>query len=310
MLARGDDVIALDDLSTGRLQNLDTARGCGNFRFAHGSVLDELIVHELVDEVDVVVHLAAAVGVKLVIEQPLRSFTTNIRGTENVLDAACRYHRKVFLASTSEIYGKNNSDALAEDADRLMGSPAIARWAYSTAKAVDEILGFAYHKERGLDVVIGRFFNTVGPRQTDVYGMVIPSLVRQALAGRALTVHGTGRQTRCFCHVDDTVNAILGLLEDERAVGDVFNVGSSDEITIHHLAERIIATAGSESLIELIPYAEAFASGFEDMLRRVPDTRKLRALIGWRPTRTLTDILEQSVADARFEADRGSAKVS
>lgn len=310
LLARGDTVISLDNLSTGRLRNLDNAGVAPNFRFVHGSVLDELVVDELVNEADVVVHLAAAVGVKLVIQQPLRSFITNIRGTENILDAAHRYRRKVFLASTSEIYGKNNADALAEDADRLMGSPAIARWAYSTAKSVDEVLGFAYHAERGLDVIIGRLFNTVGPRQTGAYGMVVPTLVRQAVAGEVLTVHGTGQQTRCFCHVHDTVRAILGLVDDERSVGEVFNVGSSDEITIRDLAERIIAMSDSESTIELMPYDKVFATGFEDMLRRVPDTRKVRTLIGWRPTRTLTDILEQSIAEARLEAGRVSTTLS
>ncbi len=309
LVARGDRVIALDNLATGRLQNLDLASDHPNFRFVHGSVLDALLVDELVREVDCVVHLAAAVGVKLIIEQPLRSFITNIRGTEIVLDAAHRYRRKVFLASTSEVYGKNNSDALDETADRLMGSTSIARWAYSTAKSVDEVLGFAYHKERGLDVVIARFFNTVGPRQTAAYGMVIPTLVDQAVAGKPLTVHGSGRQTRCFCHVKDTVMAVLALLADGRATGDVFNVGSSDEIAIDELAGRIVAAAESASTIRLVPYAEVYERDFEDMLRRVPDTGKLRALTGWRPTRTLTDILEESIVEARLEAQYAPANL-
>jgi len=307
LLARNDRVIALDNLATGRLRNLDHASDHPNFRFVHGSVLDALVVDELVCEADCIVHLAAAVGVKLIIEQPLRSFITNIRGTEIVLDAAHRYRRKILLASTSEVYGKNNSDALDESADRLMGSTSIARWAYSTAKSVDEVLGFAYHKERGLDVVIARFFNTVGPRQTAAYGMVIPTLVDQAVVGAPLTVHGSGRQTRCFCHVLDTVQAVLALLGDERASGDVFNVGSSDEISIDDLAARIVATAGSPSVIRRVPYAEVYERDFEDMLRRVPDTGKLRLLTGWRPTRTLTDILEESIQEARLDAAYAAA---
>jgi UDP-glucose 4-epimerase len=307
LLARNDRVIALDNLATGRLRNLDSASNHPNFRFVHGSVLDALVVDELVREADCIVHLAAAVGVKLIIEQPLRSFITNIRGTEIVLDAAHRYRRKILLASTSEVYGKNNSDALDESADRLMGSTSIARWAYSTAKTVDEVLGFAYHKERGLDVVIARFFNTVGPRQTAAYGMVIPTLVDQAVVGAPLTVHGSGRQTRCFCHVLDTVQAVLALLGDERASGDVFNVGSSDEIAIDELARRIVATADSASVVRLVPYAEVYERDFEDMLRRVPDTGKLRALTGWRPTKTLTDILEESIQEARLEAAYAAA---
>ena len=270
LVEQGHDVVVLDNLSTGRLRNLRSARRSPHFRFVQGSVLDALLVDELVGEVDCIVHLAAAVGVKLIIEQPLRSFITNIRGTELVLDAAHRYRRKVFLASTSEVYGKNNADALDESADRLMGSTSIARWAYSTAKSVDEVLAFAYHKERGLDVVIARFFNTVGPRQTAAYGMVIPTLVDQAVAGKPLTVHGTGQQTRCFCHVQDTVQGVLRLLDDDRASGDVFNVGSSDEITISDLAVRIVETAESESPIRLVPYAEVYENDFEDMLRRVP----------------------------------------
>lgn len=308
LITRGDAVIAVDNLSTGRLQNLQSAHDHPNFTFVQGSVLDALLVDELVSQADCVIHLAAAVGVRLIIEQPLHSFITNIHGTETVLEAAHRYRRKVFLASTSEVYGKNNADALAETADRLMGSTAVARWAYSTAKSVDEVLGFAYHKERGLDVVIARFFNTVGPRQTAAYGMVIPTLVEQAVAGAPLTVHGSGEQTRCFCHVHDAVTAILALLIDDRARGDVFNVGSSDEITMRDLAGRITAAAASQSPIHLVPYAEVYERDFEDMLRRVPDTGKLRSLTGWRPTRTLTDILDESIVDARHDVARASTR--
>ncbi|MEU3165464.1 NAD-dependent epimerase/dehydratase family protein [Streptosporangium sp. NPDC006930] len=295
LLARGDSVIALDNLSTGRLENLRPHPG---LRFVHGSVLDELMVDELVHRCDVVVHLAAAVGVKLIVEQPLRSLTTNIRGSEIVIEAAHRYRKKILVTSTSEIYGKNSSGALREDADRILGSPAVVRWAYSTAKAVDEILANAYHKERGLPTIIVRLFNTVGPRQSPTYGMVIPSLVRQALSATPLTVFGDGTQTRCFAHVSDIVDALLRLLDEDRAVGETFNIGSSDEVSIMELAKLIIEFTGSTSGVDLIPYSQAYEQGFEDMTRRVPDTAKLRALTGWTPRRSLDQILTEIIREA------------
>jgi UDP-glucose 4-epimerase len=301
LLERGDRVIALDNLSTGRLQNVDHVGGLPNFRFVQGSVLDELLVDELVQECDVVVHLAAAVGVKLIVERPLKSLTTNIRGSEIVLDMAHRYRRKVLVASTSEIYGKNSSDALSEDSDRILGSPAVVRWAYSTAKAVDEILANAYYKERGLPTIIVRLFNTVGPRQSPAYGMVIPRLVRQALANEAITVYGDGSQTRCFCHVVDVVAGLTSLLDSESAVGETFNIGSREEISIGDLAQRIITKSGSRSEIVLVPYEKAYEVGFEDMQRRVPDTTKINKLNGWAPTRSLDDILDETIAEARVE---------
>ncbi|GAA3419233.1 NAD-dependent epimerase/dehydratase family protein [Streptosporangium vulgare] len=295
LLARGDSVIALDNLSTGRLENL---RPHPSLRFVHGSVLDELMVDELVHRCDVVVHLAAAVGVKLIVEQPLRSLTTNIRGSEIVIEAAHRYRKKILITSTSEIYGKNSSGALREDADRILGSPAVVRWAYSTAKAVDEILANAYHKERDLPTIVVRLFNTVGPRQSPTYGMVIPSLVRQALSAMPLTVFGDGTQTRCFAHVADVVDALLRLLDEDAAVGETFNIGSSDEVSILELAKLIIEFTGSTSGVELIPYSQAYERGFEDMTRRVPDTTKLRALTGWAPRRTLDKILAEIIREA------------
>lgn len=301
LLARGDRVVALDSLDTGRLQNLDAAGQHPHFRFVQGSVLDELMVDELVHECDVVVHLAAAVGVKLIVERPLRSLTTNIRGSEIVMEAAHRYRRKILVTSTSEIYGKNSSGPLAETADRILGSPAVARWAYSTSKAVDEILAFAYHKERALPTVVVRLFNTVGPRQSPAYGMVVPRLVRQAVAHEPITVYGDGAQTRCFCHVSDVVDALARLLDRDEAVGDVFNIGATEEISILELARRIVQRTGSTSPLALIPYDEAYETGFEDMRRRVPDISKLTALTGWRPTRTLDDILEQTIAEAAAE---------
>ncbi|WP_329083748.1 MULTISPECIES: NAD-dependent epimerase/dehydratase family protein [unclassified Streptosporangium] len=295
LLARGDSVVALDNLSTGRLENLHPHP---NLRFVHGSVLDELMVDELVHRCDVVVHMAAAVGVKLIVEQPLRSLTTNIRGSEIVIEAAHRYRKKILITSTSEIYGKNSSGALHEKADRILGSPAVVRWAYSTAKAVDEILANAYHKERGLPTIVVRLFNTVGPRQSPTYGMVIPSLVRQALSATPLTVFGDGTQTRCFAHVADIVDALLRLLDEDAAVGETFNIGSTDEVSIMELAKLIIEFTGSTSGVDLIPYSQAYEQGFEDMTRRVPDTTKLRALTGWAPRRCLDQILTEIIREA------------
>lgn len=301
LLGRGDRVIVLDDLSTGRRENLQHLAGNPNLRVVVGSVSDALMVDELVHEADVVVHLAAAVGVKLIIEQPLRSFTTNIRGSEIVINAAHRYRRKILVASTSEIYGKNGGDKLTEDSDRHIGPPTVARWAYSEAKAVDEILALTYHRERGLPAIVVRFFNTVGPRQSPAYGMVIPRLVRQAIANDDVTVYGDGEQTRCFCHVRDVVRAVAGLLDDSDAIGEVFNVGADHEISISALAAEIIERSGSTSKIIRVPYEVAYAAGFEDMRRRVPDTTKINRLIGWKPTLTLDDIINETIAEARGE---------
>ena len=310
LLDRGELVVVVDNLSTGRLRNLEHVEKHPNLRIVHGSVLDELMVDELVHTSDVVVHLAAAVGVRLIVEQPLRSFTTNIRGSEIVIEAAHRYRRQILLASTSEIYGKNGAGPLSEDADRLLGSPTIARWAYSTAKAVDEILAYSYHRERGLPTTVVRLFNTVGPRQSPAYGMVIPRLVRQAVAGEPLTIYGDGRQTRCFCHVSDVVDGLLRLLDHPGAAGEVFNLGSQEEVSIAELAARIVEQAGSRSTLQRIPYEEAFAEGFEDMQRRLPDIAKVRALTGWTPTRPLRQILDETIAEALAERAGESAKRS
>lgn len=310
LLDRGDLVVVLDNLSTGRLRNLERVEKHDNLRIVHGSVLDELEVDRLVHTCDVVVHLAAAVGVRLIVDQPLRSFTTNIRGSETIIESAHRYRRRILLASTSEIYGKNAAQPLAEDADRVLGSPTIARWAYSTAKAVDEILAYAYHRERELPTTVVRLFNTVGPRQSPAYGMVIPRLVRQAVAGEPLTIYGDGRQTRCFCHVSDVVDGLLRLLDHPAAVGEVFNLGSQEEISIAELASRIIEQTGSRSAVELIPYEKAFAEGFEDMQRRLPDTTKVRTLTGWKPTRSLGDVLAETIAEALAEQAEARIKRS
>ena len=298
LLRRGHRVTVLDNLATGRLLNLTWAGSQPGFRFVQGSVLDATAVDELVRDSGVVVHLAAAVGVKLIVDHPLRSLTTNIRGSENVLDAAHRYRRPILMASTSEIYGKNPRQPLPETADRVLGSPTVARWAYSTAKAVDEILAWAYHKERDLPTVVVRLFNTVGPRQTGHYGMVIPRLVAQAISGEDLTVYGDGSQTRCFCHVSDVVEALISLLGEPAAVGGVFNVGSHEEISILELARRILERTGSSSAIRLVPYDEAYEEGFEDMSRRVPDTSRIASLIAWKPEHDLDTILDDVIADA------------
>ena len=303
LLADGKQVVALDNLSTGDLANLDGAMGHESFRFVQGSVTDETIVDELIHECDSVVHLAAAVGVRLIVEEPLRSFSTNVRGSELVIGAAYRYRRPILLASTSEVYGKNTSDSLSEDADRVLGPPQIWRWAYSVAKSVDEILAYLYHQQRGLPTVVLRFFNTVGPRQSPAYGMVIPRLIRQALANEPITVYGDGEQTRCFCHVSDTVRAVRALMDTPEAAGEAYNIGAGQEISMLDLARKIIEFTGSASEIKMMSYEEAFPTGgFEDMRRRVPNTDKIRDLVGWQPRKTLDDILNETIAEARGEA--------
>jgi len=296
LLARGEEVVSLDDLSTGSTLNLEHLEGTPGFAFHRGTILDDELVATLAARADVVVHLAAAVGVKLIVERPLESLITNIRGTEVVLDAVARAGCKVLVTSTSEIYGKNADGPLREDADRILGSPFKARWSYSTAKAVDEVLAHAYGRDRGISVVVVRLFNCVGPRQTGAYGMVVPRFVRQALRGEDLTVYGDGRQRRCFCHVTDTVGAVLALLDNPGADGEVFNVGSQEEVTINELAAMLIDMTGSSSTIVHIPYDEAYERGFEDMPRRLPDISKVTRLTGWRPSRsldqTLADVIE------------------
>ena len=305
LLERGASVVVLDDLSTGRAANLRRVAGHPRLEIAVGSVLDELKVDELAHRCDTIVHLAAAVGVKLIVDEPLRSFTTNICGSQIVVGAAHRYRRKILVTSTSEIYGKNSAERLSESADRILGATSVARWSYSTAKAVEEILALTYNRERRLPSVVARLFNTVGPRQSPAYGMVIPRLTRQALAGAPLTVYGDGSQSRCFCHVSDVVAALVGLLERDEAVGEVFNIGSSEEVTILELAQRIIEHTGSSSAIQLVPYEQAYAAGFEDMQRRVPDTTKIEELLGWRPQRILEDVLCDASNDTRHELDIG-----
>jgi UDP-glucose 4-epimerase len=266
------------------------------------TVTSEMVMDRLVSLCDVIVHLAASVGVELIVKDPVQTIETNLEGTEVVLKLARRYRKKVILASSSEVYGKSHAVPFHEDADRVMGPTTRSRWSYAESKAIDEFLALAYHKQFGVPTVICRFFNTVGPRQTGSYGMVIPRLVEQALTGKPLTVYGDGQQTRCFCNVKDTVRAVLALAAEPKAVGEIFNVGSQEEITIRALAERIRARAQSQSPIVLVPYDEAYAKGFEDMYRRVPSLDKIKAAIGWQPTLSLDHTLDEIIAHFRASA--------
>ncbi len=307
LIARRHTVHVLDDLSTGAIENIRHLKCDPGFEYTIGSVENHAVVAELVDEADVVVHLAAAVGVALVIDSPVRAIETNVHGTEVVLTHASKKKKPVLVASTSEVYGKSRALPFREDGDLQMGATDMGRWAYACSKAIDEFLAMAYWRERRLPTTVVRLFNTVGPRQTGRYGMVVPRFVSQALAGQPLTVYGDGSQTRCFCHVADVVEALFGLMTEERAYGNVFNVGSTTEISIRDLAARIIELTGSRSDISLIPYGEAYGEGFEDMYRRVPDIAKVQALLGWSPTYLLDDIIADVVAQQRGVATSARA---
>jgi len=299
LLAAGHHVLILDNLSTGSFDNIAHLKGHERFEYFIDSVENEPLLAELIDRSEVVFHLAAAVGVKLIVEQPVMTIETNIRGTEVVLKHANKKKKLVVIASTSEVYGKSEDLPFREDADLVLGPTTKHRWAYACSKAIDEFLALAYWKERKLPVIIVRFFNTVGPRQTGRYGMVIPNFVRQALAGEPITVFGDGTQSRSFTHVADVVGALLKLVKEPQAIGQVVNIGNTQEITIRALAERIRAMTGSSSPIKLVPYDEAHETGFEDMPRRVPDLSKVFAMIGYAPKHDLEDILVQVIDDFR-----------
>ena len=302
LLDAGHEVTGLDDLSTGRLENLAAVTPHPRFRLVLGSILDADLVDDLCDGADRVFHLAAAVGAFVIRDQTLESLRTNIHGTENVVEAAHRNEARILVASTSEIYGKNTKVGIREDDDRLAGSPLKSRWSYSEAKAIDESLVSAYVIERGLWAVIARLFNTVGPRQSGRYGMVIPRFVRQGLAGAPLTVFGTGDQVRCFCHVHDVVPALIALVETEDANGRAVNLGSSEQVSIAGLAERVIAATGSRSGIARSSYLEAYGAGYEDMQRRVPDCALAKGLVGFEPAHTLDDIIGAVIEDQLIAA--------
>jgi UDP-glucose 4-epimerase len=299
LLARGDEVIALDDLSTGSLENLRPLRKHPHFHYTIDSVRNEAVVAELVESCDVVFHLAAAVGVKLIVESPVRTIETNVHGTEVVLAQAEKRKRKVLVASTSEVYGLSNQVPFREDGNLVLGATTKGRWSYACSKAIDEFLALAYWREKRLPTIVVRLFNTVGPRQTGRYGMVIPTFVRQALEDRPITVYGNGLQTRCFTHVADVVGALIGLMDHPGAVGEVYNIGSTEEVTIASLAELVRTLTGSRSEIVRVPYESAYEVGFEDMPRRVPDISKVAGAIGYRPTRSLKEILESIIASFR-----------
>jgi UDP-glucose 4-epimerase len=291
LLASGHEVSVLDDLSTGSIQNIEHLKGRVGFRYTIDSVTNEPLLAELVDGCDVVFHLAAAVGVKLIVEAPVHTIETNVHGTEVVLRHANKKKKLVVIASTSEVYGKSTSVPFNEDDDLVMGPTPKHRWAYACSKAIDEFLALAYWKEKKLPVIIVRFFNTVGPRQTGRYGMVIPTFVRQGLSGQTITVYGDGTQSRSFCHVSDVVDALMRLVQEEKAIGEVFNIGNDQEITIMALAEKVRALTGDRSTIATVPYEQAYEAGFEDMPRRVPDLRKIQALVDYAPKVGLDDIL-------------------
>jgi UDP-glucose 4-epimerase len=294
-------VVVIDDLSTGRIENILHLRSRPDFQFVRETIMNAQVLDRLASEADVIVHLAAAVGVKLIVENPVHTIRANIMGAEEVMTAANRYGSKVLIASTSEVYGKGVKVPFVEDDDRLLGSTSTSRWAYATSKAVDELLGLAYHRQFGLPVVIMRLFNTVGPRQTGRYGMVVPRFVGQALRGEPITVHDNGEQTRCFADVADIVGAIAKLIDEPKAVGEVYNIGTTDEVTIKHLAERVIALSGSDSKIVFVPYGEAYGPGFEDMRRRVPSIDKINSLIGFKPTYDLDQILTRIIEHERAQ---------
>jgi UDP-glucose 4-epimerase len=300
LLGRGHRVHALDDLSSGAIENIRHLGDHPGFQYTIGSCSDGDVVAKLVDEVDAVFHLAAAVGVRLIVESPLKAIETNVHGTAVVLEHAAKNKRPIFIASSSEVYGKSRAVPFRESGDLVMGPTHLGRWSYACSKAIDEFLALAYHTERALPVIIGRLFNTVGPRQLGRYGMVLPTFARQAVLNSPVTVFGDGSQQRCFCHVQDVVRAIADLMERGDLYGEVFNIGSDEEVTIRQLAERVRELAGSRSEIVTIPYDEAYGGGFEDMSRRVPDSAKIERVIGWSPTRQLDEIVSDVLASTRL----------
>ena len=290
LVARGDSVIVVDNLSTGKNSVVDSVE------FIQGSIFDEKLMESLVSKVDHVLHLAAAVGVFNIVNKPLESLMTNIKGTEIMLELCDRYKKPILITSTSEVYGKNNTVPLNEESDRVLGSPLKSRWSYSEAKAIDESMAYFYHQEKGLEVRLIRLFNTVGPRQVGHYGMVVPRFVSAAVSGNALSGYGSGEQIRCFCHVADAVRALLLVMDSDKAIGEVFNVGNNQQISIMDLAKKVISVTGSASSIEMLSYEKAYPAGFEDMERRVPDISKIERVLGWKPQIGLEQIIKDIAA--------------
>ena len=286
LLKRGDSVSVIDNLSTGRNQL------SSNIEFVQGSIFDQNLMAKLISNADSVLHLAAAVGVFNIVNKPLESLMTNIKGTEIILELCEKYNKPILITSTSEVYGKNNNVPLSEDSDRVLGSPLLSRWSYSEAKAVDESMAYFYYQEKQLDVRIVRLFNTVGPRQVGHYGMVVPRFINAALKNEPLSVYGSGDQIRCFCHVYDAVRALLLVIDSDKAIGQVFNIGNNQEVSIMELAKKVIEVTGSSSEIEQIPYEKAYPAGFEDMQRRVPDISKIKQVLGWEPAINLDQLIK------------------
>jgi UDP-glucose 4-epimerase len=307
-VARGDEVFCIDDLSTGSIDNIAHLKKHPRYHYTIDSVHNQPVVAELIDQCDVVFHLAAAVGVKLIVESPVRTIETNVRGTEVVLSQANKKKKKVLVASTSEVYGLSTEVPFREDGNLVMGATTKGRWSYACSKAIDEFLALAYWREKKLPTVVVRLFNTVGPRQTGQYGMVIPTFVKQALSGRPITVYGTGEQTRCFGYVKDVVGALVSLMDRDESVGEVFNIGSNEEVSIGGLAEKVRELTGSRSEIVRVPYDEAYEEGFEDMPRRVPDISKVSALTGFRPTVKLEEILHSVIEYYSGRQSEGAAR--
>jgi UDP-glucose 4-epimerase len=310
LLERGNHVVLLDNLSTGSIENIRHLKSSPRLQYHLDNIENRQLLAELVDDADVIAHLAAAVGVKLVVECPVRTIETNVNGTQAILEAACKKKKLVLTASTSEVYGKSTHIPFREDSDLVLGPTSKGRWSYAASKALDEFLALAYWKEKKLPVIVVRLFNTVGPRQTGRYGMVLPNFVKSALENSAITIYGTGKQSRCFCDVRDTVEGLIRLMDSERAVGEVINIGNTEEITIEDLAHRVKDRAASTSPIEYIPYDQAYESGFEDMMRRVPCVDKLQALTGFRPHTSLNEIIDRVVAHSQQggeEIERGRA---
>ncbi|MHC4641504.1 MAG: SDR family NAD(P)-dependent oxidoreductase [Planctomycetota bacterium] len=297
LLKDGNRVVVVDNLSTGSLGNIESFKNEAEFEFVEGDICDAELMETLVEQSEAVYHLAAAVGVKLIADRPVHTIETNISGTEVVLDAANQFKKSVFIASSSEVYGKNEAVPFQEDDDIVLGSTRMPRWSYACSKAVDEFLALAFHQQYGLRVVIGRFFNTVGPRQTGQYGMVIPRFVQWALKGEPISIYGTGQQKRCFCYVGDVIDAVIGLMGCEQAAGNVYNIGSTEEIAIEGLADKIIEMTGSKSTKEFVAYEEAYGMPMEDMMRRVPSLERIKTIIGWEPKTSLTETL-QAIIDS------------
>jgi UDP-glucose 4-epimerase len=293
LLARGDRVVLLDNLSTGSMDNIRHLKVSGQMEYHLDNIENLQLLAELVDDADIIVHLAAAVGVKLIVESPVRTIETNVNGTQRILEAACKKRKLVLTASTSEVYGKNTNVPFHEDADLVLGPTTKGRWSYAASKALDEFLALSYWKEKELPVIVVRLFNTVGPRQTGRYGMVLPNFVKQALDQEPIRVYGNGQQSRCFCDVRDTVEGLIRLMDTDRSIGEVVNVGNTEEITIEGLAQLVKARTHSSSPIEFVPYDQAYEPGFEDMMRRVPCVDKLQALTGFRPQTSLNEIIDR-----------------